>query len=92
MEQFDAWGTRHVGLFTFAHSAKHDALAKINVALIDFQKDSSALRVEAAVGDLRLTGINFDSKHLARDRRSRRHRQGRGDRTAEDVTDARPDN
>jgi len=26
MEQFDAWGTRHVGLFTFAHSAKHIAL------------------------------------------------------------------
>jgi ribosomal protein S18 acetylase RimI-like enzyme len=26
MEQFDAWGTRHVGLFTFAHSAKHVGL------------------------------------------------------------------
>ncbi len=26
MEQFDAWGTRHAGLFTFAHSAKHIAL------------------------------------------------------------------
>jgi GNAT superfamily N-acetyltransferase len=26
MEQFDAWGTPHVGLFTFAHSAKHVAL------------------------------------------------------------------
>lgn len=26
MEQFDTWGTRHVGLFTFAHSAKHIAL------------------------------------------------------------------
>jgi GNAT superfamily N-acetyltransferase len=26
MAQFDAWGTRHVGLFTFAHSAKHVAL------------------------------------------------------------------
>jgi ribosomal protein S18 acetylase RimI-like enzyme len=26
MEQFDAWGTRHVGLFTFSHSAKHVAL------------------------------------------------------------------
>jgi GNAT superfamily N-acetyltransferase len=25
-EQFDAWGTRHAGLFTFAHSAKHVAL------------------------------------------------------------------
>jgi GNAT superfamily N-acetyltransferase len=26
MEQFDVWATRHVGLFTFAHSAKHVAL------------------------------------------------------------------
>jgi ribosomal protein S18 acetylase RimI-like enzyme len=26
MEQFDSWETRHVGLFTFAHSAKHIAL------------------------------------------------------------------
>jgi hypothetical protein len=26
MTQFDVWGTRHVGLFTFAHSAKHIAL------------------------------------------------------------------
>src|ERR1700687_4385274 len=26
MEQFDTWATRHVGLFTFAHSAKHVAL------------------------------------------------------------------
>jgi ribosomal protein S18 acetylase RimI-like enzyme len=26
MEQFDAWDTRHVGLFTFPHSAKHIAL------------------------------------------------------------------
>jgi GNAT superfamily N-acetyltransferase len=26
MEQFDAWGTRHAGLFTFAQSAKHVAL------------------------------------------------------------------
>jgi hypothetical protein len=26
MEQFDAWGTQHVGLFTFAQSAKHVGL------------------------------------------------------------------
>jgi GNAT superfamily N-acetyltransferase len=26
MSQFDAWGTRHIGLFTFAHSASHVAL------------------------------------------------------------------
>lgn len=41
-----------------------DALKKINVALTDFQKDQSGLRVEAAVADLRLTGINFDSNTL----------------------------
>ncbi len=41
-----------------------DALKKINVALTDFQKDTSGVRVEAAVGDLRLTGINFDSNTL----------------------------
>jgi hypothetical protein len=26
MEQFDSWGTPHVGLFTFAQSPKHIAL------------------------------------------------------------------
>jgi ribosomal protein S18 acetylase RimI-like enzyme len=26
MEQFDTWDTRHIGLFTFSHSAKHIAL------------------------------------------------------------------
>jgi ribosomal protein S18 acetylase RimI-like enzyme len=26
MEQFDSWGTRHIGLFTFAQSAKHIGL------------------------------------------------------------------
>jgi hypothetical protein len=26
MEQFDTWGTKHVGLFTFPHSAKHIGL------------------------------------------------------------------
>jgi hypothetical protein len=41
-----------------------DALAKINVALADFQKDSSGVKVEAAVGDLRLTGITFDANTL----------------------------
>jgi hypothetical protein len=41
-----------------------DALAKINVALTDFQKAAAGVRVEAAVGDLRLTGINFDANTL----------------------------
>ena len=41
-----------------------DALAKINAALMDFQKDTNGVKVEAAVGDLRLTGIAFDSNTL----------------------------
>ncbi len=41
-----------------------DALAKINVALTDFQKDANGVKVETSVGDLRLTGIDFDSNTL----------------------------
>ena len=41
-----------------------DALKKITVALADFQKDSGGVKVDAAVTDLRLTGIEFDSKTL----------------------------
>lgn len=41
-----------------------DALKKITVALTDFQKDSAGVKVDAAVTDLRLTGIDFDSNTL----------------------------
>jgi len=41
-----------------------DALKKITEALAEFQKDSGGVKVEAAVHDLRLTGIAFDSNTL----------------------------
>jgi hypothetical protein len=41
-----------------------DALTKINAALTDFQKDSIGVKIEAAVGNLHLSGINFDSNTL----------------------------
>ena len=41
-----------------------DAKAKIGLALADFQMNSGGVRVEAAVQDVRLTGIEFDSNTL----------------------------
>ncbi len=41
-----------------------DAIAKIGVALKDFQQDSAGVRVDAAVQELRLVGIEFDSSTL----------------------------
>src|SRR5665213_1612143 len=41
-----------------------DALAKIGGALAEFQQNKDGVQVEAAVRDLRLTGIEFDSHTL----------------------------
>jgi hypothetical protein len=41
-----------------------DALGKITVALKDFQQSSPGVRVDAAVQELRLVGIEFDSTML----------------------------
>ena len=41
-----------------------DALRKIGDALADFQQNKDGVQVEAAVHDLRLTGIEFDSATL----------------------------
>ena len=41
-----------------------DAKAKIGLALADFQMNSSGVRVEATVQNVRLTGIEFDSNTL----------------------------
>jgi hypothetical protein len=41
-----------------------DAKAKIATALAEFQKDSGGVKVDAAVHELRLTGIEFDSNTL----------------------------
>ena len=43
-----------------------------------FQKPADGVEVEASVTGLRLTGIEFDSHDLARDRRGRRHRARAG--------------
>ncbi len=41
-----------------------DALKKISVALADFQQNTNGVKVDAAVHELRLTGIEFDSSTL----------------------------
>ena len=41
-----------------------DARQKIGAALADFRQNSQGVRVEAAVNDLRLTAIEFDSTTL----------------------------
>jgi uncharacterized protein DUF4403 len=41
-----------------------DALKKITAALAEFQQNANGVKVEAAVQDLRLTGIEFDSDTL----------------------------
>jgi hypothetical protein len=42
----------------------NDARQKIAAALADFRQNSQGVRVEAAVSELRLAGIEFDSKTL----------------------------
>ena len=41
-----------------------DARTKIGIALTDFQQNTKGVKVDAAVQDLRLTGIEFDSNTL----------------------------
>jgi Domain of unknown function (DUF4403) len=41
-----------------------DALKKVGTTLTDFQKNDNGVRVDAAVDQLRLTGIEFDSTTL----------------------------
>ncbi|HEY1153565.1 MAG TPA: DUF4403 family protein, partial [Pseudolabrys sp.] len=41
-----------------------DARAKIGSALAEFRKSDDSVRVDAAVTDLRMAGIAFDSKTL----------------------------
>jgi GNAT superfamily N-acetyltransferase len=67
MDLFAAWGTRHVGLFTFAHSAKHVGLYQkygfwprfltaVMSAPVDPDSRSGAIRV-SGVGDEDLAGV-----------------------------------
>lgn len=60
MEQFDAWGNRHVGLFTFPHSAKHVGLyqkfgfyARFLTAIMT----APALRTQPAAGWSRFSAL-----------------------------------
>ncbi len=41
-----------------------DARTKISSALAEFTKDSGGVKIDAAIDDLRLTGIEFDSTTL----------------------------
>jgi hypothetical protein len=41
-----------------------DALKKVGTTLKDFEKNDNGVRVDAAVDQLRLTGIEFDSTTL----------------------------
>src|SRR5580704_14984856 len=53
MDQFDAWKTRHVGLFTFAHSAKHVALYQkfgFHARLLTAIMSAPAVRAQAVAG------------------------------------------
>ena len=67
MEQFDAWGTRHAGLFTFAQSAKHVGLyqkfgfyARFLTAIM-----SKPARAQAAAGWSQFSALNETQKEEA---------------------------
>ena len=58
-----AEGARRQGVLDLKPFAA-DAKAKITAALADFQKSSPGVTVNATIDDVRLTGIEFDSKTL----------------------------
>jgi GNAT superfamily N-acetyltransferase len=67
MAQFEAWGTRHVGLFTFAQSAKHVGLyqkfgfsARFLTAIM-----SAPARAHSAHGVLRYSELTATKQHHA---------------------------
>ena len=72
-----------VDLKPFAANARKS----IEAAIADFQKPVDGVEVEAGVTGLRLVGIEFDSKHAARDRRGRRHRPRAGAQDRDAVGD-----
>jgi GNAT superfamily N-acetyltransferase len=68
MEQFDAWGTRHTGLFTFAHSAKHVALYQkfgFHARFLTAIMSAPARRAEAEVGWSRYSELDDAAKRDA---------------------------
>jgi len=61
MEQFDVWGTRHVGLFTFAQSAKHVALYQkfgFHPRFLTAIMAAPAVRRQTAAGWSRFSELN----------------------------------
>jgi len=61
MTQFDVWGTRYVGLFTFAHSAKHVALYQkygFYPRFLTAIMSAPAVSRQASVGWLRFSELN----------------------------------
>src|ERR1700689_5694082 len=65
MQQFDAWGTRHTGLFTYAHSAKHVALYQkfgFHARFLTAIMSAPARRAEAPAGWSRYSALDKASK------------------------------
>jgi GNAT superfamily N-acetyltransferase len=65
MQQFDAWGTRHTGLFTFAHSAKHVALYQkygFHARFLTAIMSAPAQRAQPLVGWSRYSALSDAAK------------------------------
>jgi GNAT superfamily N-acetyltransferase len=65
MHQFDAWGTRHTGLFTFAHSAKHVALYQkfgFHARFLTAIMSAPAQRAQTLVGWSRYSALGHAAK------------------------------
>jgi GNAT superfamily N-acetyltransferase len=65
MDQFDAWGTMHIGLFTFAHSAKHVALYQkfgFHARFLTAIMSAPAQRAQAEVACSRYSALSDAAK------------------------------
>jgi hypothetical protein len=65
MDQFDAWGTTHNGLFTFAQSAKHVALYQkfgFHARFLTAIMFAPAQRVETIPGTSRFSALSDEAK------------------------------
>jgi GNAT superfamily N-acetyltransferase len=68
MEQFDAWGTRHAGLFTFAQSAKHVALYQkfgFHARFLTAIMSAPAIQAPTAGGWSRYSALSDTRQHQA---------------------------
>jgi GNAT superfamily N-acetyltransferase len=65
VERFDAWGTTHSGLFTFAHSAKHVALYQkfgFHARFLTAIMSAPAQRAGAVAGTSRFSALSATAK------------------------------